>query len=61
MNNLFLSSKEEANDYRYFPDPISPFDVTPALIHDVQTSIPALPEELMEDTWRSITTDMTQK
>jgi aspartyl-tRNA(Asn)/glutamyl-tRNA(Gln) amidotransferase subunit B len=43
-----LRSKEEANDYRYFPDPdLPPFDVTPVLIRDVQTSIPALPEELI--------------
>ena len=43
-----LRSKEEANDYRYFPDPdLPPFDVTSVLLHDVQASIPALPEELV--------------
>jgi aspartyl-tRNA(Asn)/glutamyl-tRNA(Gln) amidotransferase subunit B len=43
-----LRSKEEANDYRYFPDPdLPPFDVTPVLLQDVRESIPALPEELI--------------
>jgi aspartyl-tRNA(Asn)/glutamyl-tRNA(Gln) amidotransferase subunit B len=44
-----LRSKEEANDYRYFPDPdLPPFEVTPALLHDIRESIPALPEELVD-------------
>lgn len=43
-----LRSKEEANDYRYFPDPdLPPFDVTPALLREISVSIPALPEELI--------------
>ncbi|HEY2648329.1 MAG TPA: Asp-tRNA(Asn)/Glu-tRNA(Gln) amidotransferase subunit GatB [Puia sp.] len=43
-----LRSKEEANDYRYFPDPdLPPFDVTVSLLREVRDSIPALPEELI--------------
>jgi aspartyl-tRNA(Asn)/glutamyl-tRNA(Gln) amidotransferase subunit B len=43
-----LRSKEEANDYRYFPDPdIPPFEVTPVLLRDIQESIPELPEQLI--------------
>jgi aspartyl-tRNA(Asn)/glutamyl-tRNA(Gln) amidotransferase subunit B len=43
-----LRSKEEANDYRYFPDPdLPPFEVTRELLRDVQATIPALPEELI--------------
>jgi aspartyl-tRNA(Asn)/glutamyl-tRNA(Gln) amidotransferase subunit B len=43
-----LRSKEEANDYRYFPDPdLPPFDVTTSLLREVRESIPALPEELI--------------
>ncbi|HSZ86364.1 MAG TPA: Asp-tRNA(Asn)/Glu-tRNA(Gln) amidotransferase subunit GatB, partial [Puia sp.] len=42
-----LRSKEEANDYRYFPDPdLPPFFVTDELLQKVKNSIPALPEEL---------------
>ncbi|HYF32850.1 MAG TPA: Asp-tRNA(Asn)/Glu-tRNA(Gln) amidotransferase subunit GatB [Chitinophagaceae bacterium] len=40
-----LRTKEEANDYRYFPDPdIPPFVVTEQWIQHVQSAIPALPE-----------------
>ncbi|HEY2348292.1 MAG TPA: Asp-tRNA(Asn)/Glu-tRNA(Gln) amidotransferase subunit GatB [Puia sp.] len=43
-----LRSKEEANDYRYFPDPdLPPFDATTSLLREVRESIPALPEELI--------------
>lgn len=41
-----LRTKEDANDYRYFADPdLTPFVVTDALLQDVKSSIPALPEE----------------
>jgi aspartyl-tRNA(Asn)/glutamyl-tRNA(Gln) amidotransferase subunit B len=44
-----LRTKEQANDYRYFPDPdLPPFQVTTALLERVKATIPALPEELME-------------
>jgi aspartyl-tRNA(Asn)/glutamyl-tRNA(Gln) amidotransferase subunit B len=45
-----LRSKEEANDYRYFPDPdLPPFEITPVYLRIVEETIPALPEELI---WR---------
>jgi aspartyl-tRNA(Asn)/glutamyl-tRNA(Gln) amidotransferase subunit B len=41
-----LRTKEDANDYRYFADPdLTPFIVTDALLQEVKSSIPALPEE----------------
>src|SRR5690606_29400763 len=39
-----MRSKEEANDYRYFPDPdLLPLEVTPAYIAEVRSSMPELP------------------
>ncbi len=44
-----LRSKEEANDYRYFPDPdLPPFIVTPQQLESIRQSMPALPEVLIE-------------
>lgn len=41
-----LRSKEEANDYRYFPDPdLAPFIVTEEMVADIRKALPALPEE----------------
>jgi aspartyl-tRNA(Asn)/glutamyl-tRNA(Gln) amidotransferase subunit B len=43
-----LRSKEEANDYRYFPDPdLPPFEITPAFLKDIEETMPALPEQLV--------------
>jgi aspartyl-tRNA(Asn)/glutamyl-tRNA(Gln) amidotransferase subunit B len=43
-----MRSKEEANDYRYFPDPdLPPFEVVPAFIQEIKKTIPALPEQLI--------------
>lgn len=43
-----LRSKEEANDYRYFPDPdLPPFVVTAATLERVKAAMPALPEALV--------------
>jgi len=43
-----MRSKEEANDYRYFPDPdLPPFEVTPSMLKEIEATIPALPEELV--------------
>ncbi|RAJ03955.1 aspartyl/glutamyl-tRNA(Asn/Gln) amidotransferase subunit B [Chitinophaga skermanii] len=43
-----LRSKEEANDYRYFPEPdLAPFNFTDEFIDDIRQSLPALPEELV--------------
>jgi aspartyl-tRNA(Asn)/glutamyl-tRNA(Gln) amidotransferase subunit B len=43
-----LRSKEEANDYRYFPDPdLPPFEVSQEFLQNIRKTIPALPEELI--------------
>jgi len=43
-----LRSKEEANDYRYFPDPdLPPFIVSEAQLQKIQDAMPALPEQLV--------------
>jgi aspartyl-tRNA(Asn)/glutamyl-tRNA(Gln) amidotransferase subunit B len=40
-----MRSKEEAHDYRYFPDPdLLPLEVSPAWIEDVQRALPELPQ-----------------
>jgi aspartyl-tRNA(Asn)/glutamyl-tRNA(Gln) amidotransferase subunit B len=40
-----MRSKEEANDYRYFPDPdLPPLVLDDAFIHDVAQTLPELPE-----------------
>ncbi|HLX90227.1 MAG TPA: Asp-tRNA(Asn)/Glu-tRNA(Gln) amidotransferase subunit GatB [Puia sp.] len=44
-----LRDKEEANDYRYFPDPdLPPFYVTESLLEKVRNDLPPLPEQLVE-------------
>jgi aspartyl-tRNA(Asn)/glutamyl-tRNA(Gln) amidotransferase subunit B len=41
-----MRSKEEANDYRYFPDPdLLPLEISEALIESVRASLPELPDE----------------
>ncbi len=41
-----MRSKEEAHDYRYFPDPdLLPVEITNALIHEVRQTLPELPWE----------------
>jgi len=41
-----MRSKEEANDYRYFPDPdLLPVALSSALIEEVRKSLPELPDE----------------
>ncbi len=42
-----IRDKEEANDYRYFPDPdLAPFHLTETYIAGIQQSLPELPAEL---------------
>ncbi|MBL0882904.1 MAG: Asp-tRNA(Asn)/Glu-tRNA(Gln) amidotransferase subunit GatB [Chitinophagaceae bacterium] len=42
-----IRDKEEANDYRYFPDPdLAPFHLTESFITGIQQSLPELPAEL---------------
>jgi len=44
-----MRSKEEANDYRYFPDPdLCPLDLTPEFIAGVQVELPELPQQKSE-------------
>jgi aspartyl-tRNA(Asn)/glutamyl-tRNA(Gln) amidotransferase subunit B len=43
-----MRNKEEANDYRYFPDPdLPPFQLTGSFLEEIRQSLPALPEQLM--------------
>ena len=43
-----LRDKEEANDYRYFPDPdLAPFSLTDAFINNIKASLPVLPYQLI--------------
>ncbi|MGZ8360925.1 MAG: Asp-tRNA(Asn)/Glu-tRNA(Gln) amidotransferase subunit GatB, partial [Allosphingosinicella sp.] len=40
-----LRSKEEAHDYRYFPDPdLLPVELSDAFLHDCRESLPELPD-----------------
>ncbi len=42
-----IRDKEEANDYRYFPDPdLAPFYLTDEFINQVKDAMPSLPNEL---------------
>ncbi|HXS26025.1 MAG TPA: Asp-tRNA(Asn)/Glu-tRNA(Gln) amidotransferase subunit GatB, partial [Steroidobacteraceae bacterium] len=44
-----MRSKEEANDYRYFPDPdLLPLVLAPELIENVRGSLPELPDRKAE-------------
>jgi aspartyl-tRNA(Asn)/glutamyl-tRNA(Gln) amidotransferase subunit B len=41
-----MRSKEEAHDYRYFPDPdLLPLEITPAYVAELKTGLPELPDE----------------
>jgi aspartyl-tRNA(Asn)/glutamyl-tRNA(Gln) amidotransferase subunit B len=41
-----MRSKEEANDYRYFPDPdVLPVEIAPEYIAEVRRTLPELPDE----------------
>jgi aspartyl-tRNA(Asn)/glutamyl-tRNA(Gln) amidotransferase subunit B len=42
-----MRTKEELNDYRYFPDPdLSPLEVSEPWLNTIKSSMPALPREL---------------
>jgi aspartyl-tRNA(Asn)/glutamyl-tRNA(Gln) amidotransferase subunit B len=44
-----IRDKEEANDYRYFADPdLAPFHLTEEFIGNIKSSLPALPQVLIE-------------
>jgi aspartyl-tRNA(Asn)/glutamyl-tRNA(Gln) amidotransferase subunit B len=41
-----MRSKEEAHDYRYFPDPdLLPLELAPSLVEDLRQNLPELPDE----------------
>ncbi|MFB6455707.1 Asp-tRNA(Asn)/Glu-tRNA(Gln) amidotransferase subunit GatB [Chitinophaga sp. Hz27] len=47
-SSFSMRSKEEANDYRYFPEPdLAPFKLSDEFIRAVQATLPPLPEELI--------------
>ncbi|HEX8462368.1 MAG TPA: Asp-tRNA(Asn)/Glu-tRNA(Gln) amidotransferase subunit GatB [Segetibacter sp.] len=44
-----MREKEEANDYRYFPEPdLTPFQLTDSFIANIKAALPALPDELFK-------------
>ena len=44
-----MRSKEEAHDYRYFPDPdLLPLDITPAMLEQMRATLPELPQAKRE-------------
>jgi len=44
-----MRTKEELNDYRYFPDPdLSPMIVSEEWLNEIKSSMPSLPEELFK-------------
>ena len=46
---ISMRSKEESNDYRYFPEPdLPPFIVSPSWINEIKSSMPSLPHELFK-------------
>ncbi|GEP95369.1 Asp-tRNA(Asn)/Glu-tRNA(Gln) amidotransferase subunit GatB [Chitinophaga cymbidii] len=43
-----LRSKEEANDYRYFPEPdLAPFNLSDEFLNKIRKDLPELPEEMI--------------
>ncbi|MEO6655757.1 MAG: Asp-tRNA(Asn)/Glu-tRNA(Gln) amidotransferase subunit GatB [Pyrinomonadaceae bacterium] len=45
----FMRSKEDAHDYRYFPEPdLQPLEVTPAFIEKVKLQMPELPDAIRD-------------
>lgn len=50
METRSMRSKEDAQDYRYFPDPdLLPLHITEDRIKSIRLTMPALPKELRED------------
>jgi aspartyl-tRNA(Asn)/glutamyl-tRNA(Gln) amidotransferase subunit B len=41
-----MRNKEEAHDYRYFPDPdLLPLELSPSLVADLQSQLPEMPDD----------------
>ena len=48
-----IRDKEDANDYRYFPDPdLAPFQLTSQYIKDIEDAMPILPA-VLKKTWKN--------
>lgn len=48
-----IRDKEDANDYRYFPDPdLAPFQLTEEYIQTIKATLPALPNQLKQE-WKT--------
>ena len=48
-----MRSKEEANDYRYFPEPdLPPFIVTTEVLDEIRATIPALSASWKRSSWK---------
>jgi len=48
-----IRDKEDANDYRYFPDPdLAPFQLTAQYIKDIEAALPVLPA-VLKKIWKS--------
>jgi aspartyl-tRNA(Asn)/glutamyl-tRNA(Gln) amidotransferase subunit B len=48
-----IRDKEDANDYRYFPDPdLAPFQLTQQYIKDIEAALPVLPA-VLKNRWKS--------
>ena len=46
---ILMRSKEEANDYRYFPEPdLPPIHISDDWIEEVRASIPEMPDKRRE-------------
>ncbi len=44
-----MRSKEDAHDYRYFPDPdLLPLDITPAMLEQVRATLPEQPQAMQQ-------------
>ena len=48
-----MRSKEEANDYRYFPDQLLPVEITEATLSKIRENMPELPNERKKDSLNS--------
>ena len=45
-----MRSKEEAHDYRYFPDPdLLPLEIKQSFVDDIKRKLPELPDQKKKD------------
>ena len=50
-----MRSKQDAHDYRYFPDPdLLPLEFTDEFINELKKKIPELPDEKKKKIYRKI-------